>query len=185
VQVIGLRLYDALKKTDQFMVQLSRIITAAAIGVQMVVMFLGVVFRYFFKAPLVWSDELSTYLLVFVTFFGSYVALKDKALANLELVVNKLSGKARKYVVLAANVAVMLFLGLIAYFGVILCLAPAVLNTVSPSMELPTVIFYAVLPVSGVMMVVHMLLVIHDDFLRNDSDTDGNTKHGKGDYQCL
>jgi hypothetical protein len=36
------------------------------------------------------------------------------------------------------------------------------------------------------MMVVHMLLVIHDDFLRNDTDdTDGNTKHGKGDYQCL
>jgi TRAP-type C4-dicarboxylate transport system permease small subunit len=184
--VIDLRLYEMLKKTDEFMIQLSRVITAVAIGVQMVVMFLGVVFRYFFKAPLVWSDELSTYLLVFVTFFGSYVALKDKALANLELVVDKLSGKVRKYVVLAANVVVMLFLGLIAYYGVVLCLTPAVLNTVSPSMELPTVIFYSVLPVSALMMVVHMALVIHDAFLHNDSaGSDENAKHSKGDYQCL
>jgi TRAP-type C4-dicarboxylate transport system permease small subunit len=170
-----------LKKLDESLSRLARVITAFSIFIQMVVMFLGVIFRYFLKNPLTWSDELSTYLLVFVTFFGSYVALKDKALANIELAVNKLPRPARRIVVLIANLTTTFLLGAVVCFGIMLCLSPAVLNTNSPSMNLPTVIFYAVLPIAAFMMVVHMICAAYDDF---HGDTGENSGAKEDDQSC-
>lgn len=169
-----------LKKVDNFLSKVAKIITAAAICIQMVIVFLGVVFRYFLKSPLLWSDELACYLLVFVTFFGSYVALKEKALANIELITSKLPGMIRRIVMLVSNITVIILLGAVLYFGVVLSMSPVVLKAVSPAMELPTVIFYAILPLAAFMMIVHMLVAIYEDFRSTNDDS----KQGE-EYTCL
>jgi len=152
------------RKLDYILSYIAKAITALSICVQMVVMFFGVIFRYFIKSPLMWSDELASYLLVFVAFFGSYVALKEGALAKIELVTDKLPLSVRRIVKLVANLIVALLLAGILYFGCALSATPAVLKEVSPAMRIPTVVFYLVLPIAACMMIIHMITVIFDEF---------------------
>lgn len=169
-----------LKKVDDFLSQAARIITAMAICGQMVIIFAGVIFRYFLKNPLMWSDELACYLLVFVTFFGSYVGLKDKALARITLVIVHLPPMLRRIVVMVSNLSTIFLLAMVAYFGIQLSRSPVVLNTVSPAMQLPTVIFYVILPITAFMMILHMLVVLYED-LHDKYEKEEQ----KEEYTCL
>lgn len=175
------QIMSIIKKVDDFLTQTARIVTAIAVAIQMVLVFTGVIFRYFLKSPLTWSDELVTYMLVFVTFFGSYVALKDKALAKITILVVKLPRLARRIVVLAANLATVFLLAFVAYYGYLLASSPVILKTVSSAMRMPTVIFYAIIPITAVMMIVHMVVAIYEDL----TDTYENEDNQGEEYTCL
>ncbi len=164
------RIISVLKKVDDFFSEMAKILTAISICAQMIIMFLGVVCRYFFKNPLIWSDELSCYLLVIVTFFGSYVALKEKSLARIEIFTERMNEALRKLVVSVANITTIFLLGAVAYFGIMLSFSPVVLKAASPSMQLPTVIFYILLPISTAMMVLHMFIVLYEGLVPNPGD---------------
>jgi TRAP-type C4-dicarboxylate transport system, small permease component len=161
-----------LRKVDDAIGWAANAITAIAIGIQTLIMFVGVCFRYFFNSPLTWSDEISTFLLVLVTFFGSYVALRQKMLAKIEILVNKLPGMPKLAVMLLANLMSMVLLVAIAYFGSELVMSPVVLKQSTASLDMPIWFFVAIIPFSAVMMIVHMIIETYDIILRKGEDAD-------------
>ncbi|AOQ22918.1 hypothetical protein MTAT_24450 [Moorella thermoacetica] len=155
---------NVLRNLDNVLGRIAEVLTAASICVQMVVMFAGVCFRYFFKFPLTWSDELSCYLLVLVTFFGGYVALRTNAMAKIELVIKLFPPKIRKLSIFLANILVVVLLVAIIYYGTMLVLSPVILKQRTPAMKLPMYWFYSIIPVASAMMIVRMFIMIHDMF---------------------
>jgi TRAP-type C4-dicarboxylate transport system permease small subunit len=85
-----------------------------------VIVCLGVFFRYVLNASLVWYDEFASYLLVWLTFFGSVVADYHRRHINFDLVVEKLAPAIRRVVDLAAELAVLGFQFVLLYYGWIL-----------------------------------------------------------------
>ena len=76
----------------------SREIPAAILVVaEIVVLFAGVLARYVFQAPLVWSDELASILFLWLAMLGSVIALQRGEHMRLTAVVARLSpgGAAR------------------------------------------------------------------------------------------
>lgn len=165
------RFIGLLRRIDGFSSRASRVITAVAIAIQTIIMFLGVIFRYFLNSPLTWSDETATFLLVFITFFGCYVALKDRILARIEIIVERLPAIHRKIVVLASNLMVLTLLVAVIYFGAVLGMSPVIMLQKTPALELPFVWFYAVIPVTALFMFVHILVQTYDGLLREDRRT--------------
>ncbi len=85
-----------------------------------VIVCLGVFFRYVLNASLVWYDEFASYLLVWLTFFGTVVALYHQRHIGFELVVDKLAPRVRRVVDFVAEAAVLGFQFVLLYYGWIL-----------------------------------------------------------------
>jgi len=81
---------------------------------------LGVFFRYVLNSSLTWYDEFAAYLLVWLTFYGAVVADYRRRHIGFELVVDKLDPAARRLVELLAELAVLGFQFVLFYYGWIL-----------------------------------------------------------------
>jgi TRAP-type transport system small permease protein len=81
---------------------------------------LGVFFRYVLNSSLTWYDEFASYLLVWLTFYGAVVADYRRRHIGFELVVEKLEPPARRVVDVLAELAVLGFQFVLFYYGWIL-----------------------------------------------------------------
>jgi TRAP-type transport system small permease protein len=81
---------------------------------------LGVFFRYVLNSSLTWYDEFASYLLVWLTFYGMVVADYQRRHIGFELLVDKLAPQARKVVDVVAEIAVLGFQFVLFYYGWVL-----------------------------------------------------------------
>jgi TRAP-type C4-dicarboxylate transport system permease small subunit len=85
-----------------------------------VIVCLGVFFRYVLNSSLTWYDEFASYMLVWLTFYGTVVADYRRRHIGFELLVDKLAPLARKVVDVAAELAVLGFQFVLFYYGWVL-----------------------------------------------------------------
>lgn len=140
--------------------QLSRVFklaTAIALFVQMIIVFVGVIMRYCFNNPQPWIDEISTYLLIVITYLGGFVALRSNSMANITFLVDAVPPKVRKYINILADILIMILMFFVAYYGYLLCASQTVLKQRTPSLQIPIIIFYCLVPISGALMELSMI----------------------------
>jgi len=85
-----------------------------------IIVCLGVFFRYVLNSSLTWYDEFASYMLVWLTFYGTVVADYQRRHIGFDILVNKLAPLARKVVDVAAEVAVLGFQFVLFYYGWVL-----------------------------------------------------------------
>ena len=81
---------------------------------------LGVFFRYVMNSSLTWYDEFASYMLVWLTFYGTVVADYRRRHIGFELLVDKLAPPARRIVDVAGELAVLGFQWVLFYYGWVL-----------------------------------------------------------------
>ena len=109
---------------------------AVMIGLMCVVVFLQVVFRFILKASLPWSEELSRYLQVYITFFGTAYGIKTGAHLGIEAFTLLLPKTGRKVLGILTQVVGMGVCALIMKFGADIVLAQMASGQVSPAMRI-------------------------------------------------
>lgn len=82
-----------------------------------VVVCLGVFFRYVLNASLVWYDEFASYMLVWLTFYGAIVADYHRRHISFDLLVDKLAPPVRRAVDFTAELAVLGFQFVLFWYG--------------------------------------------------------------------
>ncbi len=88
---------------------------AALVLVEIMVLFAGVVARYVFHAPLVWSDELASILFLWLSMLGAVVALRRGEHMRMTALVNNVQPSARALLDTIAITASIAFLALVIY----------------------------------------------------------------------
>jgi len=113
-----------------------------------------VVFRFFFTA-LSWSEELSNFLLVFVSLVGSAVAFKRGSHLSITFLSDRLSPTAKKA---AASLVALLgigFFAIVAVYGADLMRSEA--SQLTPAMQIPMFWIYLMYPIAGTVTAIHLL----------------------------
>jgi TRAP-type C4-dicarboxylate transport system permease small subunit len=82
-----------------------------------IIVCLGVFFRYVLNSSLTWYDEFASYMLVWLTFYGTVVADYQSRHIGFDLLVGKLPPPARRAVDFAAELAVLGFQFVLLYYG--------------------------------------------------------------------
>ena len=82
-----------------------------------VVVCLGVFFRYVLNASLVWYDEFASYLLVWLTFYGAVVASYRRRHIGFDIVLSKFQPKTRRIFDFIGECFVLLFQLVLFYYG--------------------------------------------------------------------
>lgn len=118
-----------------------------------IVVFSQVFLRYFFHAPLAWSDELARLLLVWVSFLGvTLVHFSDQGHPAVRALLNKFSEQSRKAIDLGVNL--LLVFGFIAIFIASYKYTMSNTKMVSAVLHYPNSLKYAVVPLSMALMTI-------------------------------
>lgn len=112
----------------------------------------GVFFRYVVDASLAWYDEFASYLMVWLTFYGAVVVSYHRRHISFETLAEGLGPKGRRAVGILAELLVLAFQAILAYWGWIALDAMAFDTAVSLTSVRMTWV-YSVLPISGTLMV--------------------------------
>lgn len=147
---------------------------AVCLLVAMVVIVCWAVFtRYVLNSSLVWYDEFASYLLVWLTFYGSVVAQYHGRHINFELVVDKLAPAARRVVDIVAELAVLGFQFVLCYYGWILTERMGDETAISlPWIKVSWI--QSVLPITGGIMLVISAVRLVDLLLGRDNKKGGH-----------
>lgn len=112
--------------------------------------FSQVVARYVFHQSLTWSEEIGRYIFVWMSFLGLALAVKAKAHVALDVLLKSLRGGAKKAVALVNGVCVAALAAALTYSGLRLLEFGG--RQRSAALELPMDAVYAVIPVSGALL---------------------------------
>lgn len=121
-----------------------------------VVVVVGVVFRKA-GASLVWYDEVASLMLAWLTYYGAALAALHRGHIGMPTLVNRLSGSARKAVVLVGEACVLSFFVVLAGAGVRVLSVLGGTTLVSLPW-LPMAVAQSVIPIGAVLFIAAQLL---------------------------
>lgn len=101
-----------------------------------------VFFRYFLGFSLYWSNELATYLFIYLVFFGGSVALKRGELIHVAFFKERFPLKWQRGMTLFMFFAMMAFSLIASAYSTVLIQTSIKTKTVSPAMLIPMAIIY-------------------------------------------
>ncbi|ADK83249.1 TRAP transporter small permease [Sediminispirochaeta smaragdinae] len=129
------------------------------LGTIILVMTAGIISRYVFNSPFDWTEELCTFLFIWLSFLGAGVASAKRRHVSVDFITGKLSPKHRD-IVKMCTVILIIFLMILIFLGSIILL-PQMDTHASVALDIPRVYFYLpILIVSFYMTVVYVVELI-------------------------
>jgi tripartite ATP-independent transporter DctM subunit len=101
------------REVENLLARAVEVLTAALVAAEIVILFAGMLARYAFHAPLLWSDELTSILFAWLALLGSAVAFRRGEHMRMTAVVSKLPPTVRRYLELLSTSMAVAFLVLI------------------------------------------------------------------------
>jgi tripartite ATP-independent transporter DctM subunit len=129
---------------------------ALLVVAEIVILFAGVVSRYVFHQPILWSDELASTLFLWLAMLGAVVALSRGEHMRMTAVVGMVSPRVRAFLDVLAIAAAFVFLLLIVYPAYEFAHDEAVITT--PALEISNAWRAAALPVGSALMLLIALM---------------------------
>jgi TRAP-type C4-dicarboxylate transport system permease small subunit len=122
------------------------VLVAAALAVMTAVVIVEVIARYALNAPLIWSNEVATYLFIYSVFLGGSVALKRKELMDVQFIRDRCP-PALQWLMAQLGYAIIVGFTLVgALYAVELILTSLRTGTISPALEIPMLYVYLPIP---------------------------------------
>jgi len=132
-----------------------RVLTILFLSVITVIVPVEVVLRYLFGKSLYITEEFSRYLMVWVVFLASSLALKEDSHISIGILVNRFHGQARAWINLIAQALLVTFLIFLIIEGIIALHFQ--MDQIIPSLGLPIFWFYLAIPVGSFLMILNLL----------------------------
>lgn len=142
-----------MKKLLNGLTRIENIIMIAAFSIMVICTFMQVLNRNFFKLPLPWLDEASTYSMIYMALIGTEAGLRDGSQISVTAVVDKLHGKTRSLVKIAAKIVLLVFSSSVLVSAVQMVGRQIETGQTSSAMQLPMWVPYLALVISFAMIV--------------------------------
>jgi TRAP-type C4-dicarboxylate transport system permease small subunit len=133
------------------------------LAVMVVCILLQVLLRGFLNLGLSWTEEMARYTMIWLTYIGAIVSLKQGSHIAINILVRKLSPTWQKYVNLLSNLLMLFFLLVLVRVGIKLAFSRIIINQLTPGLQISTSYVYSALPISvGIMVMVLIGLIVKD-----------------------
>ncbi len=152
------------ERADQIIGAVMGVAVAALVIVEIAVLFAGVIARYVFHAPLIWSDELAGVLFLWLSMLGAAVAFQRNEHMRMGALVARLKPDARRFLEVMAIAVPLLFLAVSMQAALEFAIDEAIVTT--PALGISNGWRVAALPTGfGLMSILALLwLVVHSNW---------------------
>ncbi|MFH1153530.1 MAG: TRAP transporter small permease [Pseudomonadota bacterium] len=114
-------------------------------------LFANVVLRYGFNYTLAWSEELVRFVIIYSTFIGASVAVRQRSMIRIDAV-TQMFPRLKPGLTLYTNILMLVFAWLMVYHGYKITLLQFTTHQKTIIMQIPLVIIYAVMPAMGILV---------------------------------
>ena len=129
-----------------------------------------VILRYVLSHSLIFTEELSRYLMVWIVFLGSALAIRDGSHIRITVLVNRLSPRLQQLMQMAAYCLTLIFLTVITIEG--LKILPRQLHQMCITIDISLFYFYLAIPVGSILMIIFLLPSVQNAFSKKNQTTD-------------
>lgn len=140
-----------------------------------VLVFFQVITRFVIDYPLAWSEEISKYLMIYIVFLGSALAVKNRqhiAIDFLTEIVSPANNRRLNGLVLIIS---SIFFIILTYFGFVLTIT--VLDQATPTLRFSIAWAYAAIPIGSFLMLLNAIYsFINPPPKEEDTSMKGETK---------
>jgi TRAP-type C4-dicarboxylate transport system permease small subunit len=129
-------------------------------GTMALLVFVNVVTRYVFNFSIIWVEELTQYQMIWITYLGAGLALREGRHVAVEVFQDRLPPRLRRHARTLVGLAMLAFLVTLAVLG--FRIAQFTWNQETPVLNIPTGIPYLGVPIGALVMALHLVLVFRD-----------------------
>jgi TRAP-type C4-dicarboxylate transport system permease small subunit len=149
-----------LEKFDRYFVRANQVLIGVMMLVMFVLVFINVLGRYGIGKSWAAAEEISTFLMIWVTYLGAGLALREGRHAAIDMLQDKLPVAWRRPLRALLGVVMLAFFGLLAWLGVRMSIFGWPQETIATQM--PTGIPYLAIPLGSMMFCMHLVLTFKD-----------------------
>ncbi len=149
-----------LERFEQVFVRANQMLIGVMMGVMFVLVFTNVVTRYCFGFSFATTEEISTFLMIWITYLGAGLALREGRHAAIDLFQDLLPENARRAVRALLGGVILLFLAALTYYGVKIAHFGWAQETWA--MQIPRGIPYLGVPIGAVVFGMHLVMMFRE-----------------------
>lgn len=148
-------------KKNRNLFQVIDAVSSSLIWLVLFTIMLQVIFRYVIHKPLIWTEELSRYMLIWLVFSGAILLAKDGEHVRVDFFVNFMPVWLQTFLSLVVNLVIgfSLIALLIGSWGPLQDFT----YLKSPAMQMPLIFVFIIVPVSSFFMLIHYIKSFFQD----------------------
>ena len=152
-----------LKKLDTIVTNIEEWTLFIIVMAALISLFVNVILRYGFNYTLAWSEELVRIVIIYSTFVGASVAVKQRAMIKIDAVV-QIFPRLKSGLTFYSNILMLIFAVMMVFYGYQMTHLQFVTSQKTIIMQIPLVVIYCIIPVMGVMVFLRTVQVMIQDF---------------------
>jgi TRAP-type transport system small permease protein len=145
---------------ERYLVAANRGIIFLMMAVMTTLVFVNVVARYVFNVSIIWAEEVSQYLMIWIAYLGAGLALREGRHVALEMLHDRLPVVLSRKVRMAVGGLVLAFLGWVTVLG--FQFAVFVWNQETPVLNISLGIPSLAIPIGTLLFAVHLVLMFRN-----------------------
>lgn len=138
---------------------LIRVVMVVCLTIMASLVFTNVVLRYVFSSGLTWTEELASFLFVWMIFLGAIEAMRSKEHLSVNILLNKFSSRVRQIITII-NYLILLFIMWLLFEG---SWSLTVLNKANkaPATGIPYSFIYGIVTFTSVCMTIIIVVQLY------------------------
>jgi len=149
-----------LAKLEHIFLRTNQALIGIMMGVMFILVFINVVTRYIFGFSFATTEEVSTFLMIWITYIGAGLALREGRLAAIDLFQDMIPPKTRRFFRALLGAAILLFFGILAYYGA--GMVKFGWSQETWATQIPRGIPYLAVPIGAVVFGLHLILMFRE-----------------------
>jgi len=145
---------DGLRRISDYTNKISVILVVFFTLAMTIIVLVQVYFRFILNNALSWPEEISRYLMIWMTFLGSGIACKSGEHIGVSFIRNKIQKKYQFFIQFIINCCILLFLAFCIWKGILLF--KFTFDQVSPAARIRMSWPYASVPIGCTIMFIHI-----------------------------
>lgn len=161
-----------MKTFEKYLMAINQAALMGLLGAMAVIIFANVVLRYSTSQSIEWAEEVARYMMVWLTFLGAGPVLRyggHIAVDNLQDALPPVAAKALRLLIALMLTA---FFGFIVYAG--FTYVERAQYQMTPTTQVSMAWVYGAMPVGGLLLLAHWLLVVRDYVLTRSFASDAH-----------
>lgn len=127
------------------------LLSRAAVVAMTVLVLVQIVLRYVLNVPLVWVEEMTVFLMIWMAFMGAAIGVRRGAHIAMTIIVDRLPTRLAKMLFYASTIAIIAFSAVVVWQGVLLALTVG--NQRSAALGIPMTFPYLIVPFGALLII--------------------------------
>ncbi len=149
-----------LARLEHFFLRTNQVLIGSMMGIMFILVFVNVVTRYVFGFSFATTEEISTFLMIWITYIGAGLALREGRLAAIDLFQDMIPPKIRRLFRAVLGATILLFFGILAYYGAKMVQFGWSQETWAT--QIPRGIPYLAVPIGSAVFGLHLVLIFRE-----------------------